>query len=542
MTEFSGSYDASVQTVQRVFQWWLDTHFYTQTLVPTFLPHSSALNPTLRDLYLNTPKVTFLGSNGGFSNLVQLDIPFISALTVNDPNVHGTVTLTMPVIELNGNVGFDPFLINGGVTVAASSATSASVQAGVIIALQEAFFDSSLNSKPLLPNSPAAFGFAVNPGVLHVFASADKGLHGDPPNPPDDLDNSNFSWDFEIQIDAAAVLNTFNAKVAPRLAQPLVTIKGKNINLESLTLVINEGSMNISGAVTGAVSFSQDIGLWIDSATGNLGVTPLGAVEVSDPILSDVVNLFAGPLAPIVNDAIIDSLTLTIRNALPTILPGPALKLFGLVLLPSPDVMIHPDRLQVIGTIDGAPRQHPVVPTFKNPKLPRLCVDERTRVFHALPCYWGDAVSARWGNFDVEHDATTIANLKAGGFNGCYLCLPKFHKKNPGTLTTYFRVLNAQGFVSGKWSVDATLLSAAKPVESGDSAVSVDHEFASLPDSSGAIIVHATEPSLAAGEWRFVISSSLDPSWTVTVTQSLDAWDPLTLYLTLGSPDAVTPY
>ena len=534
MSDFTGTFDFAVQITGDAINRVIAANFFdNQTAIPTVYLRGTGVFLD-KDLYLNTPTLA-LQADG----TVLLSVPFVVHEDLTKPNVHGTAQFQTTLAVTANNLVLDltqaPIIVNFDGPPHALP--------GYQFMLAVAF--ANTNSFPIAQNLPVQFGFLVQANLLHIFLSADGMLHTNPGNPPA-LVGGNVGTDFVVLIDAAFVQQQLAQQVQQQLGSFPIDL-GSGVIVDSISLVLNDpNSMTISveaDSPVGHVTASQNFALYIDPNNPQAGISIVLNGDVS---ISSVFALLVQVLAPFVGTAAVAVLqqvaNQAVANAVGSISPvgGQFLSetLFGMTATVY-GIGNTADRIDLPGIISAEVSNFEKVYGGINPKIPMFLNNTRTYVYHVIPCYWGDQVSGKWGTFS-EADATSIQSYNADPqpWDACYLCLPQLHKNRPGKVTSYFKVPNLSGPLEGGYHIEGVLQQADQSDELGNPNFAFDYSFGlTAPDAFGNIIVQNTTPQLAPGDWLFTINSVLDGSWQVQVNGRLDNWDPLSLYLTLGSQD-----
>jgi hypothetical protein len=349
-------------------------------------------------------------------------------------------------------------------------------------------------------------------------------------------------------IDPAFVQQELATQIQSNLgAYPIVEPTGLvDVNVNSISLAFNDGggftvSVAASTSLTGSFTASQNIALYIDPNNPQAGIKLLQEGPVSiDSWAADLLQILIPFIGTVVIDYVNQAANQAIAGAFASI--GPvggqflAQTLFGMTASVY-GISNTSSYIMLSGTISAQPSPYELSILGKNPKIPFFLNNTRTWVFHQLPCTWGNQVSGKWGVWE-EADLTALQAYASAPqpWDACYLCLPKYHKLRPGQITSFFKIPNQTGPVTGSYTISGTLAKIDEPGEQGETTFNQTYQIdLTAPDAFGNVIVQNLTSQLAAGNWQIVVTSSLNSNWSVQVNGFLDAWNPLALYLTLDS-------
>lgn len=552
MSDFTGSYDFSVQISTNTINNAIAANFYSQTLLPTVYLRGTGFFPD-SDLYLNIPSVAFPADGS-----IVFSLPFTVHSDIYSPNVHGTVQLQTSFSIIGNSMAGNAMASNSLVvdlsqTFAIVDFDGPDGELFVYEAIVQGLLGQN-STLTIIENLPAEFGFLVQAGELQVFLSADKQLHTNPLAPPAIMagDTKN---EFLVYIDGAFVQQEFATQIEKQYGPFPIEANGWIVN--SISLVLNAAlGMTVNAVVPLSVgatqlpdlTISQNFELSIDPNDLQAGiiVVPEGPVLLS-PGYSDLLQGFLPFVGTALLDLVQQKINLAIDNALASNsgLGAQFLSktLFGMTATVY-NVSNDEEKVAITGGITFPPlSQAEFLRQGMNPAIPVFFNNTKTFVYHFLPCYWGNQMS---GDFTVSEacSQTTLAYTTQAApwqnWDACYLCLPKLHILRPGQVTVYFKIRSAVGSgpISGACQVFGIVDQKDQGEEQGigafNQAITVENV---TPDGSGNVIVHKTIPGLAQGNWTFQAASSYDPEWQVEIKGSINGWTPWPIYLTLGSPD-----
>ncbi len=543
MSDFSGSWDFVLQISGEAINRFIAANFFSQSFFPTVFLRPAVLPDY--DFYLNIPTISLNGDS-----TVTIQVPFIAFSEISTPNVTGTIVLTSPLAVTPNSLAID--LTNADFSII--NFTGPDGAKVIYLAVLQGTLQ-GLGKFPLLQNLQFAFGALIAQDELQVFFSADGQPHTNPANPP-----STFSGDFMLSIDFAFVQNQLAGLIQSQLGTlPAPAPGADGVTIDSVTLTCQDhqmtGAVEVSGTfadVTIDGTLSQAMNLYIDPTQG-IKVGQLFAVQVSSAALDAIQFLFpvAGSIAVGAIERAVEGLVSNAFSSLPGVGEQAVnANLFG-VDTSITNVDNTPDRIEMWGAVVATPEGFADEQPGINPKVPMFCGNTRTYIYHKLPCAYGNWISGKWAVF-VPADAQALAAYKepspGGIWNGCYLCLPQYHKLWPGKLTTYFKVGQWNvPIVDHSYTVAGVLQTPNTQLESGVSSFTETYPIDQAPDSFDNVIVFNTSAQkLAAGQWQFTITSDIDPNWSLQVEREIEAWTPVTLYLTLDGkeswPTQTPPY
>jgi len=562
MTDFSGSYDFSVQIPLASINAIIPTIFYgNQSPIQTVYPRGAGGLPN-SDLYLNTPSLAFQTDGS-----VVISLPFTVHTAITEPNVHGTFQIPSTLALVPST---PPATGNSVVLQLTQNITVVDFdgpEGGEFLytaVLQGAL--ANVSGFPVIQNLTTELGFLAQPVELQIFLSADRLLHTNPTNPPADLvndpNNLGASNDFLVYIDNDFIQQQTADQVQAMYGAYPIYLQAGFPPIKSITKTLNQAqtiTLDVTiGMYVGQVPLpdahlTQDMELSIDANDPQAGIT---LIPLGDPSISagyeDVLEIFA----PLVGSALVELLQQSVNKSLTDAFQSSPIggqflsdTLFGFTASVQ-TVWNTADRVALEGVIQIPPStQEELEFPGQNWAIPKFFNNTKTWVYHYLPCFWGNQMS---GDFTVcEADSQSLLAFATAPqpWDACYLCLPQLHILRPGQVNVYFKIPSQIG--SGPISGELHLVGLREQEDqAGEQGVATFNQIFQVenltPDAYGNVITQYTVQGLSQGNWTFQASSINDPAWNVEVKGSITAWTPWPIYLTYSSqdtnPSQVPPY
>jgi hypothetical protein len=398
--------------------------------------YASPQGPAMMEIYFGPPKLEII-SQGGLSNPVRIDFPFVLRLSYNDQEYQGSATVVVSTAKESVIVGSEEAVV---ITIDFSGLGDDLFEFS-LHPWTEAFpteFDSDI--KPVIINSLRAVSteLQISPALVHgngfftaqSYIKPDKdsfvGVFVNESNvemsAPENMDRFGGS-DGGLAIPA----DTVNASIKQNLKDmgldsdslPSPMPGDSDLTVYALCIQLRDGHLRVTGDVDD-IEFSANLGLKI---SGGTVTTIVHKVDFDLPWYLDFLDAFGG------------AITRAMEEELPKALSGLSQAMSGLDLfasnLPNPNLPGNPVTINVsVGGLVSIRSSGIVIPIGINPQFDAVPIElptyikgnRETKEFHlSTTCIYGKKLS--WKK--TQYLPGLVPAIRQG-YNGCWTCAREY--------------------------------------------------------------------------------------------------------------------